>query len=124
MSLEYNREKIPVAKELRRSMTPQENHIWYDFLRDYPIRFQRQKTIREFIADFYCHKARLIIEVDGSQHETEQGIAHDQERSAVLEEMGLKVIRFSNLSVDYDFISVRESIHLEVKSRIALFEKH
>ncbi len=70
MSLEYNKKLIPRAKELRKNMTKQENHLWYDFLRIYPVRFQRQKTIDNYIADFYCHKAKLIIELDGSQHFT------------------------------------------------------
>ena len=65
MSLKYNGKIIPFAKELRESMTRQEKHLWYDFLDDYPVRFQRQKTIDNYIADFYSHKARLVIKLDG-----------------------------------------------------------
>ena len=65
MSLPYQGKLIPRAKELRKGATKQENHLWYDFLRGYPMRFQRQKTIDGFIADFYCHVARLVVEVDG-----------------------------------------------------------
>jgi len=61
MSLEYNKNLIPLAKSLRKNATPQENHLWYDFLRSYTPRFQRQKTIGQFIADFYCEKAKLVI---------------------------------------------------------------
>lgn len=103
MSLPYQGKLIPRAQELRKKATKQENHLWYDFLRDYPVRFQRQKTIDSFIADFYCHTARLIIELDGSQHYEEQGIERDKERTAILEQYGLKVIRFSNLDVDRNF---------------------
>ena len=73
MSLEYNKNLIPRAKELRKNAMPQENHPWYDFLRSYKPRFQRQKTIGQFIADFYCEKAKLVIELDGSQHFTPEG---------------------------------------------------
>ena len=70
MSLDYNKKNIPLARNLRKHATVQENHLWYDFLSKYPVRFQRQKAIDNFIADFDCHKAKLIIEIDGSQHYT------------------------------------------------------
>lgn len=92
MSLPYRHNLIPRAKELRKGATRQENHLWYDFLRTYPVRFQRQKTIQNFIVDFYCHRARLVIELDGSQHYTEQGQACDRERDAILSGLGLKVL--------------------------------
>ena len=117
MSLPYQGKLIPRAKELRKDATKQENHLWYDFLRGYPVRFQRQKTIDGFIADFYCHVARLVVEVDGSQHYEEAGIARDKERSAILEKYGLKVIRFSNLEVDRNFQGVCTTIDLAVKER-------
>ena len=96
MSLPYKSTLISRAKELRKQATPQENHLWYDFLRSYPVRFQRQKTIDSFIADFYCHAAKLVIEIDGSQHYEQQGQAYDRERTAILEHYGLEVLRFSN----------------------------
>ena len=64
MSFDYNKKNIALARNLRKNATPQENHLWYDFLSKYTVRFQRQKAIDNFIADFYCHKARLIIEID------------------------------------------------------------
>ena len=70
MSLSYKCDNIPLAKTLRKNATPQEKHLWYDFLSTYPVRFQRQKAIDNFIADFYCHEAKLVIEIDGSQHYT------------------------------------------------------
>ncbi len=106
MSLPYKKELIPFAKELRANMTPQENRLWYCFLKNYPIRFQRQKAIKSFIADFFCHKAGLIIELDGSQHYTEDGMVRDSERTAILSEFNLEVIRFSNCDVDDNFEGV------------------
>lgn len=118
MSLPYNYNLIPKAKELRKHATKEENHLWYDFLHSYAVRFQRQKAIDGFIVDFYCHAAKLVIELDGSQHYTEQGLAYDQERSAILQRYGLKVIRFSNREVMQEFFAVCDSIDQEVQSRI------
>ena len=118
--LPYHHTLIPRAKELRREATRQENHLWYDFLRTYPIRFQRQKTIDAFIADFYCYRAKLIIELDGAQHFTAQGTAYDQERTAILQRYGLEVIRFSNREVDENFESVCMEIDRKVRKRMQL----
>ncbi|MBE6759792.1 MAG: endonuclease domain-containing protein [Ruminococcaceae bacterium] len=118
MSLPYDRRLIEQARQLRKNATRQENHLWYDFLRTYPTRFQRQKTIGGFIVDFYCHAARLVIELDGSHHFSEQGMAHDRDRTAVLEGYELKVIRFSNHDVDTRFSSVCEQIDITVSERI------
>ena len=117
MSLPYKSKLIPRAKELRRNATPQERHLWYDFLRDFPVRFQRQKAIDTFIADCYCHAAKLIIEVDGSQHYEPQGIAYDEERSAALSKYGLTVLRFSNREIDREFPAVCEQIDRTVRER-------
>ena len=106
MSLEYNKKLIPRARELRRNATRQEKRLWYDFLSSYPVRFQRQKTINNFIVDFYCHKFKLVIELDGSQHYTEEGIVYDKERTDVLESLGLRVVRFSNADIDNNFNGV------------------
>ncbi len=77
--------------------------MWYDFLSKYEVRFQRQKAIDNFIADFYCHKAKLIIEIDGSQHYTEKGRQKDTFRTEILEGYDLKVIRFTNHQIDTNF---------------------
>ena len=106
MSLPYNRKLIPQAKELRNNATEQEKRLWYKYLNQYPIRFQRQNTIGRYIADFYCAKAKLVIELDGSQHFSEEGKAYDASRTAGLEEYGIKVLRFSNVEVDRHFESV------------------
>jgi very-short-patch-repair endonuclease len=102
----YNRELTPAAKVLRKHMTPQERRLWYGFLRNHPIKFYRQRVIRSFIADFYCSKAKLVIELDGSQHYTDDGLAYDKERSAILNGLGLRVLRFSNTDVDNNFACV------------------
>ena len=120
MSLPYKQELIPKAKELRSNMTPQENRLWYCFLRRYPIRFQRQKTIKSFIADFYCHKAKLIIELDGSQHYTKDGMARDNERTAILSEFDLEVIRFSNYDIDNNFEAVCFEIDNMVSKKLGI----
>ncbi len=118
MSLFYKRDRIAQAKRLRKEATPEENHLWYDFLSSYPVRFQRQKTIGRYIADFYCHKARLVIEIDGSQHYEEDGKKYDLRRTSELESMGLKLVRYSNREINQSFSSVCEHIHLTVQSRI------
>lgn len=118
MSLPYKGDLIPRAKELRKNATKEECHLWYDFLRNYPIRFQRQKTISGFIVDFYCHQARLVIELDGSQHYETPGITYDAERSAYLEGLGLKVLRFSNRDVDRNFREVCTQIDFIIQKRL------
>ena len=115
MSLKYNSENIEHAKELRKNATRQEKHRWYDFLSRYPVRFQRQKAIDRFIADFYCHRAGLVIEIDGKQHGTEEGEARDAFRTEVLEGYDLKVIRFTNRQIDDNFIGVCGYIDRVVK---------
>ena len=116
MSLDYNKSNITLAKNLRKNATPQENHLWYDFLSTYEIRFQRQKAIDNFIADFYCHEAKLIIEIDGSQHYSEEGMRKDEFRTEILEGYDLKIIRFTNYQVNTKFRRVCEYIDLVVKS--------
>ena len=76
---------IANARLLRRNMTKEERHLWYDFLRSYPVRFLRQKVIDNYIADFYCHEARLIIELDGSQHYEDKGLLKDKIRTEKIE---------------------------------------
>ena len=106
------------ARELRKDMTPQERHLWYDFLRDYPIRFRRQRVIESFVADFYCSRALLVIEIDGSQHFTPQGQAYDLERSAIFETYGIYVLRFSNREIDTQFEAVCNQIRHVTEERI------
>ena len=118
MSLGYIKKNITLAKNLRKNATPQENHLWYDFLSKYEVRFQRQKAIDNFIADFYCHKAKLIIEIDGSQHYTEKGRQKDEFRTEILEGYDLKVIRFTNRQINTNFRGVCEYIDAAVKASL------
>lgn len=118
MSLEYNKRNIALAKTLRKNATPQENHLWYDFLSKYEIRFQRQKAIGNFIVDFYCHKAKLVIEIDGSQHYTSKGMSHDSFRTEMLEGYNLKVIRITNNQINTNFQGVCEYIDMAVKASL------
>ena len=116
MSLPYEKTLILKAKHLRRNMTRQERHLWYDFLSQYPIRFQRQKVIDNYIVDFYCHNAKLIVELDGSQHYSDTGIANDTKRTEILNKYGLTVLRFSNLYIDKQFEAVCTAIDNYIKS--------
>ena len=109
---------LPQARALRRNMTPQEAKLWYQFLRNYPVKIYKQRIIESFIVDFYCAEARLVIEADGSQHFTEQGQCYDHERSLIIEQYGLKVLRFSNRDIDYSFKNVCEQIHNEIQERL------
>ena len=112
---EYNKANIPLAKELRKNMTPWERKLWYNFLRGYPIRFQRQKTIGNYIVDFYCAKAKLVIELDGGGHYDEEQAERDVERTRELEGMNIIVLRFCNTDIQKNFIGVCETIDRVVK---------
>ena len=101
-------------------MTPWERKLWYEFLRTYPVKFQRQKPIRNYIVDFYCFKAKLVIELDGSQHYNKTDIAKDKIRTEKLEEFDLTVIRIPNNEIDENFYGVCEYIDSFVKSRVNL----
>lgn len=116
----YNKANVPLAKTLRKTMTPWERKLWYQFLRGYPIRFQRQKAIGNYIADFYCAKARLVVEVDGGGHYNSEQAEKDIVRTADLESMNLKVLRFSNLDIDRDFSGICECIDRETQKRLTL----
>ena len=106
MEHKYNKNLIANAKSLRKNMTKEERQLWYDFLRLYPVKFRRQAVINKYIADFYCPEAKLIIELDGSQHFEEKGIEYDEHRTAFLEEYGLTVIRIPNNMINKQFNNV------------------
>ena len=99
-------------------MTPQERHLWYDFLRSYPVKFYKQRIIGPYIVDFYCASAKLVVEINGSQHYDEQGLAYDAKRTEFLVELGLKVLCFSNAEVNTQFQAVCEAIHNTVCERL------
>lgn len=102
----YNHKMLEQVKGLRREMTRQEKRLWHDFLKLYPVKFYRQRSIDRFIVDFYCSAAKLVIELDGSQHYTQDGIEYDSIRTDVLERYGLTVLRFSNAEIDEHFEAV------------------
>ena len=102
----YNKNLKSNARKLRKEMTLQEKKLWYDFLKNYPVKFVRQRPIGQYIADFYCSKAKLVIELDGSQHYTEEGLSYDENRTYVINEFGVEVVRFSNYDVDTNFEGV------------------
>jgi len=118
MKMKHRPELTPRAKELRKSMTEQEKKLWHLFLKNYPVRFLRQKVIGGFIVDFYCASAKLVIELDGSQHSEEYTVAYDNERTIVLKGFGLDVTRFTNKEINCHFESVCEKIHNEVVKRM------
>ena len=107
----YNASLKPKAQELRREATPQENRLWYDFLKTHPYQFRRQKQFNRYIVDFYCSRAKLVIEIDGQQHYTPEGLEHDISRTSHLNSLGLKVIRFTNDDIDNRFRSVCAQIN-------------
>ncbi len=113
-----NNNLLENARKLRREMTCQEKHLWYDFLRSYPIKIYKQRIIGNYIADFYCASAKLIIELDGSQHFTEDGIKSDQVRDKFMNDLGLTVIRFTNRDIDKNFRNVCNQIDSIIKEII------
>ena len=113
---DYNKQNISLAKNLRKNMTPWERKLWYLYLRSYPVRFQRQKEIGNYIVDFYCAKAKLVIELDGGGHYTTEQAEKDNRRTKELESMNLNVIRICNLDIGRNFDGVCNYIDLTVKS--------
>ena len=103
-------------------MTKEEAHLWYQFLCRYPLRFRRQYIIGNYIADFYCHQAKLVVELDGSQHYSAEEMVYDQKRTVFMNQQGLQVLRFSNLDVMRHFSGVCEQIDKTVRQRTSTNE--
>ena len=118
MNYKHNPKLSTKAQQLRKNGTKEENRLWYDFLKSYPVRFLRQKVIDNYIADFYCSKAKLIIELDGSQHYEEKGLLRDKIRTEHLEERNLMVIRIPNNEINKNFNEVCEYIAQITMDRI------
>ncbi|MCL2409471.1 MAG: endonuclease domain-containing protein [Oscillospiraceae bacterium] len=106
MMLPYNKKFKLRARELRRNATPQENKLWYEFLRKHPCPFTRQKIVDNYIVDFLCTSKKLVIEIDGSQHFTDDGLEYDRIRTDLFESLGLHVMRFTNTQIDTSFDEV------------------
>ena len=117
MPIPKDNTKLEYARILRRDMTPHERKLWYLFLRTYPVKVYKQRIIGPYIADFYCASAKLVIEIDGTQHYDDIGRSYDAERTAYLESLGLKVLRCSNRDVDREFRSVCDYIDLTIRER-------
>ena len=118
MERKHNSQLTGNARKLRKNMTKEERHLWYDFLRQYPVRFLRQKVNDNYIVDFYCHRARLIIELDGSQHYAPSGQIRDAVRTNVLEQRNLLVLRIPNNAINENFRGVCEYIDQITGERI------
>ncbi len=114
--LPRNKSSKNLSSDLRKNATPEENKLWYEFLRTYPVRFNRQRIVGNYILDFYCAKAKIAIELDGSQHYEEKGKNRDEQRTAYLESLGLKVLRFTNIDINQNFYAVCSVIDREVKN--------
>ena len=119
MQSKHNKQLVPLAKQLRREMTKEERHLWYDFLRNYPVRFSRQKVLGAYIADFYSAEAHLVIELDGSQHYEAGSIEKDAERTAFLEAYALSVICIPNNDIHRSFREMCEYIDAVVKQSLS-----
>ena len=119
MQSKHNKQLVAFAKQLRKEMTKEERHLWYDFHRTYPVRFSRQKVLGKYIADFYSAEAKLVIELDGSQHFEEVNTEKDTERTIFLEGYGLTVIRIPNNEVMCNFRGVCEYIDAAVKQSLS-----
>ncbi len=115
MENKYNPRLVSVANMLRKRMTKEEKHLWYDFLHTYPVRFYRQKVLGKYIADFYCAKAKLVIELDGLEHCLKQNREYDLERTQYLKEYDIQVIRISNIEIHNNFRGVCDYIDHKVK---------
>jgi len=119
MQSKHNKTLVPLAKQLRREMTKEERHLWYDFLRSHPVRFSRQKVLGKYIADFYSAEAKLVIELDGSHHYEADEVQKDADRTVFLEGYGLTVIRIPNNEVNQNFQGVCEYINAVVKQSLS-----
>ncbi|WP_294836830.1 endonuclease domain-containing protein [uncultured Eubacterium sp.] len=118
MDRKFNSDLVENSRELRKNMTKEERHLWYDFLKDYSVRFKRQKIIGKYIVDFYCATANLVIELDGSQHFEDEAIAYDNSRTEYLESFGLYILRVPNFEINTNFDNVCEYIDALVQSRL------
>ena len=106
----YNKSFISNAQELRKNMTPEEKHLWYDFLKQLPLTVKRQHNIDNYIVDFYIASKNIVIEIDGIQHNTAEHKESDRRRDEILADWGLTVLRYSNNSINTNFVAVTKDI--------------
>jgi len=120
--IDRNKNLLPNARRLRREMTRHERHLWYDFLKDYPAHIYKQRIIGNYIADFYCPSANLVIELDGNQHYTTEGMELDADRTEIIEQYDIKVMRIHNSDIDSDFDRVCRVIDAYINAKNAMHE--
>lgn len=118
MEHKYNKQLKPLATALRHNMTREEKKLWYDFLRKNKVKFIRQKIIGNYIADFYSNEAKLVIELDGSQHYRKNNRDNDKIRTKYFEQYGLKVMRIPNREINQNFLGVCEGIQYHIEQRL------
>ena len=116
----YNSTLSPRARELRKNATKQENKLWYEFLREFRPRFTRQRIVGSYILDFYCGKAKLAVELDGSQHFEPEAMEYDKIRTEFLLSLGIQVMRFNNIDINKSFEGVCNSIAKTVNAIVGL----
>ena len=124
MERKHNKKIVSNAKQLRKGMTREERHLWYDFLRDYPIKFLRQKILGNYIVDFYCASAKLVVELDGSQHYDPIHKEKDCQRTDFLKGYDITVIRIPNNDVNRNFDGVCTYIDTEVKKALTALQQN
>jgi very-short-patch-repair endonuclease len=107
------------SQALRRNLTKEERHLWYDFLKDYPVQFNRQKVIGSYIVDFFCFQANLIVELDGSQHFEEEALIYDKQRTEYFTSLRMEMLRVPNNEIWENFSGVCEAIDIAVKERVS-----
>ena len=119
MDRKHNKALVPFARNLRTNMTKEERHLWYDFLRKHPGHFSRQKALGKYIVDFYSASARLVIELDGSQHYEEEAKKHDEQRDEYIKAFGLRVIRIPNNEINSNFSGVCVYLEQEIQQSLS-----
>ena len=118
LNRKHNKDLVRVAKNLRSNMTKEEKHLWYDYLKNYKVSFLRQKILGKYVADFYCAKANLVIELDGSQHYQEKELDYDKARTEYLSKFNIKVVRIPNNEVNKNFDGVCRYIDMTVQQNL------
>ena len=116
--LPKNKKNYQLAKNLRNNATKEEKHLWYDFIKGYKIKFHLQIIIGDYIVDFFSPKSKLVIEIDGSQHYAPMGIERDRIRTNYLNSLDIKILRFTNIDINSNFISVCQTIEEESLNRM------
>ena len=117
-ALPINKQLRGLANEMRKNATKEENHLWYDYLKNYPLKFHRQRIIGNFIVDFYCPKAMIVVELDGAQHFEEESLQYDKDRTSYLNALGYIVLRFSNSDINGNFEGICQYIDIQVKNHM------